>query len=141
MTIARGRACPTSGKHGHVVDYRHVIHSLKRKPMALLNLVYRDQLFPRQAYARIFDRLIAGAPERIACRIMVQLLALAHERACEAELAMLLDADLEAGRLPDLKALTARFAPAVTAIPRITVRLAPLSIYDELIALRQGDAA
>jgi hypothetical protein len=41
MTLRRGRPHP-SGKHGHVVDYRHVIHSLRRKPMALLNLVYRE---------------------------------------------------------------------------------------------------
>jgi transposase InsO family protein len=34
MTLARGRAS-ANGKHGHVVDYRHVIHALKRKPMAL----------------------------------------------------------------------------------------------------------
>jgi hypothetical protein len=39
------------GKHLHVVDYRHVIQSLRRKPMALLNLVYRNQLFPRRAFA------------------------------------------------------------------------------------------
>ena len=45
MTLARGRA-HAHGKHGHVVDYRHVIHALKCKPMALLGLVYRDQLFP-----------------------------------------------------------------------------------------------
>ena len=45
LTLRRGRA-ETSGKHGHVVDYRHLIHALRRKPMALLNLVYRDQLFP-----------------------------------------------------------------------------------------------
>lgn len=141
MTLARGRPCRVSGKHGHVVDYRHVIHALKRKPMALLGLVYRDQLFPRQAYAKTFDRLIATTPERIACRIMVQLLALAHDRACEAELAMLLDADHDAGRLPDLKALTARFAPAITAIPKVTVQLVPLSLYDDLIVLRRGEAA
>jgi hypothetical protein len=42
--IPRGRA--DRGRCGHVVDYRHVIHALRRKPMALLNLVYRDQLFP-----------------------------------------------------------------------------------------------
>src|SRR6202043_2753098 len=42
----------SSGKHGHVVDYRHVIHALRRKPMALLNLVYREQLFPRRSYQR-----------------------------------------------------------------------------------------
>src|ERR1700681_4747916 len=46
LTLRRGRPEP-GGKHGHVVDYRHVIHSVRRKPMALLNLVYRDQLFPR----------------------------------------------------------------------------------------------
>lgn len=46
MTLSRGRP-HANGKHGQVVNYRHVIHSLRRKPMALLNLVYRDQLFPR----------------------------------------------------------------------------------------------
>src|SRR5439155_19386198 len=49
-------------KHGHVVDYRHVIHALRRKPMALLNLVYREQLFPRRAYGRAFEALLAGDP-------------------------------------------------------------------------------
>src|SRR5208282_5629792 len=47
VTLRRGRP-PTNAKHDHVIDYRHVIHSLRRKPMALLNLVYRDQLFPRR---------------------------------------------------------------------------------------------
>jgi hypothetical protein len=32
--------------------------------MALLNLVYRDQLFPRRAYARAFDALLSGAGEK-----------------------------------------------------------------------------
>ena len=41
MTLPRGRS-GANGKHGHVVDYRHVIHSLRKKPMALLGLVYRD---------------------------------------------------------------------------------------------------
>src|SRR3546814_1191195 len=57
FTLPRGRA-ERSGKHGHVVDYRHVIHALRRKPMALLNLFYRHQLFPREAYRRMFDRLL-----------------------------------------------------------------------------------
>jgi hypothetical protein len=44
LTLRRGRPPQGSGKHGHVVDYHHVIHALRRKPMALINLVYRDQL-------------------------------------------------------------------------------------------------
>jgi hypothetical protein len=35
------------------------IGTLRRKPMALLNLVYRDQLFPRRAFHRVFDALLA----------------------------------------------------------------------------------
>ena len=42
---------------------------------------------------------------------MVDLLALAHERGCEAELADRLAAALDANRLPDLALLRARFAP------------------------------
>ena len=45
LTQPRGRAHP-NGKHGHVVDYRHVIHSLRRKPMALMGLVYAISSFP-----------------------------------------------------------------------------------------------
>ena len=141
MTVPRGRPHP-SGKHGHVVDYRHVIHALKRKPMALLNLVYRDQLFPRAAYAGAFEALLAAQPDRKACQIMVGLLALAHERGCEADLAQALDQDLAAGRLPDLKTLEARFAPDPARVPDVTVALTPLSDYDELGTVQVvGDAA
>jgi len=139
MTLRRGRP-HCDRKHGHVVDYRHVIHALRRKPMALLNLVYRDQLFPRHAYQRAFEALLAGEGEKRACRTMVGLLALAHERACEAELAQAIEAELDAGRLPDLDLLGRRFAPDPGAIPDITVAAVPLHLYDELGAMPMGDA-
>ncbi len=132
MTLPRGRA-GANGKHGHVVDYRHVIRSLRRKPMALAGLIYRDALFPREAYRRMFERLIEQRPERAACRMMVELLALAHERACEAELASILAADLAANRLPDMAALRTRFAPDPATLPEVVVTLAPLSGYDILL--------
>jgi hypothetical protein len=131
MTMARGRA-KSNGKHDHVVDYRHVIHALRRKPMALMGLVYRDKLFPRQAYARSFEAMLARLPARAACRTMVDLLALAHDRACEAELAEQLRHDLDAGRLPDMNRLRAQFAPCAQAMPQIVVAHTPLSLYDEL---------
>ena len=67
VVLRRGRPRP-NGKHGHVVDYRHVIHSLRRKPMALLNLVYRDQgvaPFVEQAAAACAGRTDADAHLRI----------------------------------------------------------------------------
>lgn len=139
FTLRRGRP-RRNGRHGHVVDYRHVIHSLRRKPMALLNLVYRAQLFPRLAYAKAFEALLAGAGEKQACRTMVGLLALAHERACEGELALAIETELDAGRLPDLKTLTERFRPSPAAAPAVVVNLPSLAAYDEIAAVR-GEAA
>jgi hypothetical protein len=141
LTLPRGRPHP-NGKHDQVVDYRHVIHSLRRKPMALLNLVYRDRLFPREGYRRTFDRLRERLPDKKACRIMVDLLALAHERGCEAELADQLTADLEAGRLPELNRLRAHFAPDPAHLPNVVVQLAPLATYECLIGTAEiGGAA
>ena len=139
VILRRGRPQP-NGRHGHVIDYRHVIHSLRRKPMALLNLVYRDQLFPRRAFALAFDALLAGLGERPACRAMVGLLALAFERSCEAELALALQAGLDDGVLPDLAALIERFRPKDAPLPVVVVRLPSLAIYDQ-IATSIGEAA
>ncbi len=140
LTLRRGRP-GTPGKHGHVVDYRHVIHALRRKPMALLGLVYRDQLFPRDAYRHTFDRLIEQLPERAACRLMVDLLALAHDRGCEADLAVILAAELSADRLPDMTRLRARFSPDPAALPTVVVHLTPLSAYEALLSNGLGEAA
>jgi transposase InsO family protein len=130
-TLRRGRS-PDHHKRGHVVDYRHVIHALRRKPMALLNLVYREQLFPREAYSKAFEALIAGVGDRQACRTMVGLLALAHDRACEAELAEAITAGLDGGQLPDLDRLRERFLAPTTAVPEITIQMPALDSYDEL---------
>jgi len=134
MTLRRERR-RGDGKTAHVVDYRHVIHALRKKPMALLNLVYRDQLFPRQAYARAFDVLREREGDRYACRVIVALLALAHERTCERELAKAIEDDLDAGRVPDPKALQKRFELDAATVPEVNVELMALSAYDELAAV------
>lgn len=132
MTLARGRT-GGNGRHGHVVDYRHVIHALRRKPMALLNLVYREQLFPREAYRLTFERLCEQLPPRAACKTMVELLSMAHERTCEAQLGQLLQQYLAERRLPDLNELRAHFAPDPAQLPEVCVQLASLSDYEALV--------
>ena len=62
QTLRRGRSID-GNRRGHVVDYRHIIHALRRKPMALLNLVYREQLFSREgipSHIERADRQTAG---------------------------------------------------------------------------------
>jgi hypothetical protein len=140
LTVPRGRG-GTNGKHGHVVDYRHVIHTLRRKPMALMNLVYRDQLFPRDAYRHTFEWLCEHATARVACTKTVEFLSLAHERSCEAELAGILSESLAANKLPDIKTLRARFAPDPARLPLVRITLPPLTTYESLVDSGMGEAA
>ena len=132
QSLPRARAT-RHGPHQHVVNYHHVIHSLRKKPMALMGLVYRDQLFPRQAFRDMFAVMLERTTERLACRMAVDLLALAHDRGCEAELAAQLEEDLRQKRPPDIAALCALFAPSTDSLPGVEVQLADLSAYDQLL--------
>jgi hypothetical protein len=141
MTPPRGRAS-SSGSHGHVVNYHHVIHSLRKKPFrrrrtcgstALMGLVYRDQLFPRRAFRDMFATLLEQTGEKAACRMTVDLLALAHDRGCEADLAAQIEEDLRQNRPPDMAALRALFSPPIEALPKVEVQMADLSSYDRLV--------
>ena len=92
-----------------------------------------DRLFPRDAYRNMFDWLRERHGDRLACKLTVELLALAHERGCEAELAGLLEAHLQAATLPDLAELHARFCADPTRLPQVSVKLTPLSAYEALL--------
>jgi len=73
---------------------------------------------------------------------MVDRLALAHDRGCEAELAACLALDREAGRLPNMAILRARFAPDPARVPHVTVQLASLASYEGLLGSETiGEAA
>jgi len=63
MTLPRIRG--QLGPLQHVINYHHVIHSLRRKRGALPRLVYRDQLFPRDAYRNLYYAAMERLSERM----------------------------------------------------------------------------
>ena len=138
ITLPRIRA--ERPHRGHLIDYRHVIGTLKKKPQALRYLIYREALFPRQAYARAWQAIDAALAPKPACRLMVGLLDLAAHHACEAALAERLDALLDAEQLPDLATLKAEFAPKTE--PLVDVAIPPPNIagYDILLTSTLGEA-
>ena len=138
LTLPRGRApSKTAGRTTtHIVDYRHVIGSLRAKPGALADLVYRDALWPRTAYRRAWEALILVQSAREAARTMVGLLALAHDQGVEADLAAALDTILDTGELPDLRSMRTRFTPKTSSAPCIYIEMPRASIYDPLLSGR-----
>jgi hypothetical protein len=60
LTLARGARSPLTSR-GRMIDYRHFIDALKRKPQAFKGLVFRDALFPREAYRRTWEELASSS--------------------------------------------------------------------------------
>ena len=139
LRVARGKRSPINGR-GRVIDYRHFIEALKRKPQAFKGLVFRDALFPREAYRRTWEQLDATLTQRLACRAIVGLLEMAANDGVEAVLAVRLEALLAAGVLPDVTRLREEFAPRETEVRQVTVDIPSPSIYDALLPRTQATA-
>ena len=138
LTLARGARSPINGR-GRMIDYRHFIDALKRKPQAFQGLVFRDALFPREAYRRTWEALALKLTQRQACQTIVGLLELAAKDGIEAVLADRLDILLVVGELPNLKQLREEFAPRQAALPQVTVEIPPASVYDALLVTEEDE--
>jgi DNA replication protein DnaC/transposase InsO family protein len=86
LTVAR-RYFKRNGPPQRVVDYRHLIGALIKKPQAFRHSVFRDELFPSSVFRRAWERLDQRLDPRKACRVYVGLLHLAAMEGCEAVLA------------------------------------------------------
>ena len=54
-----------------VVDYRHLIGALIRKPQAFRHSVFRDELFPSSIFRRTWETLDQRLDPQKACRVYV----------------------------------------------------------------------
>jgi len=138
LTLSRGTRSPITGR-GRMIDYRHFIDALKRKPQAFKGLAFRDALFPREAYRRTWEQLELKLTQRQACQTIVALLEMAARDGVEGVLAQRLDALRLTGELPDVKRLREEFAPRKTELPQVTVEIPAPSVYDALLPSEQED--
>ena len=67
------------GDRGVVLDYRHVIDHLLRKPGAFERYRYREQLFPSRSFRQAYDHLVAKHGQRGGAVEYLRLLKLASE--------------------------------------------------------------
>jgi hypothetical protein len=71
------------GDRGSLVDFRHVITPLLRKPGAFIHYRHREALYPGAVYRAAFDRLVADHGERPGVIEYLQVLKLAAEETVE----------------------------------------------------------
>ncbi len=128
------------GRHGHRIDYRHIIRSLVRKPGAFARYRYREDLFPSLSFRRTYDVLTdAFASERRADLEYLRVLLLAASGP-ESDVETALAALLDRGEVPSSDAVKTAVAPSKPQIPDLPVPQPDLSGYDDLldVAVREG---
>ena len=124
----------TSKRRARSVNYRHVIHSLRRKPRAFLGYRWREELLPNESYCRLWRNLQEQfAPEQ-ACRLMVECLYIAAVQDKEYLVALWVEGQLRSQTLT-LMRLQQQFCcvPTKTCLDTSTVQQHSLAHYDQLL--------
>jgi len=125
------------GKGGAVIDYRHLIWSLVRKPGAFARYRWREALFPTLVFRRAFDALEQRRPGRADVEY-VRILHLAAST-CEAEVEAVLARLLAADELRDYAQVRDAVRPEPIASPTVEIAPVCLEAYDACLAV--GGAA
>ena len=124
---------PMRNKRSRVINYRHVIGSLVKKPGAFRSCKYRDDLLPDANYRSIWDHANRTMDTKTSCKFIVGLLHIAATQNCESELAeevIKLIADAKPLRLAELQD---RFNDRKITAPALLVLQHQLSDYNQLI--------
>ncbi len=114
------------------IDYSHIIHSLAAKPQAFRFSQFRDDILPDAQYRELWSLAEAQFTPQVACKWIVHVLRIAHEKDCQELLVRELLADAERFELPTLEALQERYLPRSKA-PPIPVRQHAVLDYDALL--------
>ena len=117
------------------VDYRHVVHSLVKKPQAFRYSQLRDDLLPSDDYRRIWQYVDNTMDAKAACRFITGVLHLAATADCEVELAQRILVNMEQGVSLSLSSLQAKFSESkdTPTLPVVNVVQHALHQYDALL--------
>lgn len=130
LTCERLRA----GDKRHRIDYRHVIWSLVRKPGAFARYVYREEMFPSDAFRRAYDAINArdaGLSGDLEYLRILHLAASESEADVQAALELLLANSAVVITSDTVKGLVHARGPAVA--PEIVCDAVDLHDYDTLL--------
>lgn len=122
-----------TGNNGAVIDYRHLIWSLVRKPGAFERYRYREEMFPSMVFRKAYDSIISSSDSQYRADqkyLRILYLSATHmESDVEAGLLLCLEADI----IPDEQILKDLMGMHPKKGEEISPLVPDLSLYDELL--------
>ncbi|MFK5855550.1 MAG: IS21 family transposase [Bacteroidota bacterium] len=137
-TLTLNRVYAQGTNRGRNVDYRHVIHSLAKKPNAFRYSLLRDDLIPSGDFTLLWEKLTLDGLHDVDCRYRVDLLVLADNYGCEAALGRYVLNAFEANRKASIKQCRELFSLDKIEMPVITSQQHSLNSYDCLMGGLHG---
>jgi transcriptional regulator with XRE-family HTH domain len=119
-------------KRGRQVDYRHVIHSLVKKPQAFRYSQLRNELLPDENYRFIWQTIDKTMASQEACKFIVGLLHLAATSDCEKRLGEIVMEAIKKGQTVSLPHLQKQFCKK-SGHPEMEIIHHSLEQYNQLI--------
>jgi hypothetical protein len=136
LRLERLRTC--GAQRLRSVDYRHVIHSLAKKPNAFKCSLIRDDLIPLGDFRLIWQKLITAGVTDDNCHYLVNLLLIAKNYDCEAALGRYVLSGLESGVQHSIEQCRAFFEPTPAAVPAVPTQQHDIKDYDCLLGGMHG---
>jgi hypothetical protein len=125
------------GKCRHLINYRHVIDQLQRKPGAFENYRYREEMFPGSCFRLAYDELKERHTQQTAAREYLKVLALAAKESETAVAAALTEL---CGRQPITAEAVEELVLAQqlpSPVTDIGVAAVDLASYDRLLTMKE----
>jgi len=122
-------------RRARVINYRHVVESLRRKPRAFLYCDWQSELLPDDDWRDLWSQLHQRSDPDSAARLMVEALYIAATQDQEAAVATYLQQELETETL-SLTRLQQHFQTRTeaTPVPDISTQQHALSSYDQFLS-------
>ena len=116
-----------------VIDYKHIIHALNKKPQAFRYSLIRDDLLPNEKYRSIWDYVDKEMQPRLACKYIVKVLNIAHKYNCEDDLGNHIIMEMNKNKIITIAELEQRYKKESGVFPDIKVYQHNLSDYDKML--------
>ncbi len=130
------RLHPKGSQRARQIDYRHLIASLARKPMAFYHAELRDDILPNDQWRQLWRQCNQLIAPRQACYLMVGALELSATHDNESAVATALEVLLDNESEPSLLLLQKRLGLASTELPATAAQQSSqhdLVGYDDLL--------
>lgn len=138
LTHSLPRVYAQGTQRSRAVDYKHVIHSLAKKPNAFKYSQLREDLIPDGDLHLLWQQLTQVQVSDEDCRYMVGLLQIAHNYNCEQALGRYVLKNYEQGKRVSLDMCRNMFGDSSVIIPEVVSQQHNISDYDALLGGLHG---